>query len=192
MAESGIRRRQPRTPEMGCRLPGVGSQSPEPGSQFPKNKMEIPDSGGQMQVPGAQHETMLGEVENPTIGPNDQKKFGSPNDAPSPQKTFDFESFYLPPGADISKYRRFLEHVGGRRRKRSHGQQHKPCEPCARFPDYGRGQALTPSNQYHVVPAAPFGMGSSTHELEEDESRRPQSTLHAIFYFQDSHKSRES
>ena len=32
-------------------------------------------------------------------------------------------------------------------RKRSHGQQHKPWEPCACFPDYGRGQALTPSNQ---------------------------------------------
>ena len=28
----------------------------------------------------------------------------------------------------------------------SHGQQHKPWEPCACFPDYGRGQALTPSN----------------------------------------------
>ena len=128
MAESGIRRRQPRTPEMGCRLPGVGSQSPEPGSQFPKNKMEIPDSGGQMQVPGAQHETMLGEVENPTIGPNDQKKFGSPNDAPSPQKTFDFESFYLPPGADISKYRRFF----GTRRRTSAETESRPAAQTLR------------------------------------------------------------
>ena len=47
---------------------------------------------------------------------------------------------------------RFFEKKAKKNARRgwSHGQQHKPWEPCACFPDYGRGQALTPSNKRYA------------------------------------------
>mgnify|MGYP001255842237 CR=1 FL=1 len=106
--------------------------------------MEIPGSGAQIQVPGAQHEAYVGEVEKSKKPEN----FREPKKCPPGTRESGFRAIFRP-GADFSKNRRKKTHAT-HTPERSHGQQHKPWEPCACFPDYGRGQALTPSNDLEI------------------------------------------
>ena len=94
MAESGIRRRQSRTPEIGCRLPGGGFQSAELGSRRPA-KNENPGFRRCLE-----HNMRLcwGRLQIP----KNQKNFGRQKSCLQVPKTFDFGPFF-PPGPIFRK-----------------------------------------------------------------------------------------
>ena len=86
MAESGIRRRQSRTPEIGCRLPGGGLQSAELGSRRPiKN-----GNPGFRKCPERNMRLCWGRLKIP----KNQKIFGRQKSGLQVPKTFDFEPFF--------------------------------------------------------------------------------------------------
>ena len=94
MAESGIRRRQSRTPEIGCRLPGGGLQSAELGSRRPiKN-----GNPGFRRCPERNMRLCWGRLKIP----KNQKNFGRQKSGLQVPKTFDFEPFF-PPGPIFRK-----------------------------------------------------------------------------------------
>ena len=94
MAESAIRRRQSRTPEIGCRLPGGGLQSAELGSRRPiKN-----GNPGFRRCPERNMRLCWGRLK---IRPN-QKILGRQKGGLQIPKTFDFEPIF-PPGPIFRK-----------------------------------------------------------------------------------------
>ena len=68
--------------------------------------MEIPGSGAQIQVPGAQHEAFVGEVEKSKKPEN----FREPKKCPPGTRESGFRAIFRP-GADLSKNRRKKNHV---------------------------------------------------------------------------------
>ena len=70
--------------------------------------MEIPGSGAQIQVPGAQHEAYVGEVEKSKKPEN----FREPKKCPPGTRESGFRAIF-PPGADFSKNNRKNKQIRG-------------------------------------------------------------------------------
>ena len=94
---------------------------------------------------------MLGRLKNL----KNRKIFGSPQSVLQVPGNQGFERFFRPGPIfrkiGEKKLTPRIPPIPRIRRKWSHRPQDKPWEPCACFPDYGRGQALTPSNNLSVL-----------------------------------------
>ena len=131
---------KPATPDPRDRSPAPRSRRP---AASKKRKSRVPER--RSRSPELNMRPMLGRFKNR----KNRKNFGVQKSVRQLRFRQGFERF-SGPGPNFRK-------IGEKKNKfadspdsaeRSHGQQHKPWEPCACFPDYGRGQALTPSNQY--------------------------------------------
>ena len=132
---------KPATPDPRDRSPAPRSRSP---AASKKRKSRVPER--RSRSPELNMRPMLGRFKNR----KNRKNFGVPKSVRQLCFRQGFERFFGP-GPNFRKKGIF----GDTRRiprKRSHGQKHKPWEPCACFPDYGRGQALTPSNESVCFP----------------------------------------
>ena len=85
---------------------------------------------------------MLGRLKNR----KNRKNFGVQKNVRQVPASQGFERFFGP--GPIFRKMGEKKRTPRIRRKWSHRPQDKPWEPCACFPDYGRGQALTPSNLF--------------------------------------------
>ena len=127
---------KPATLDPRDRTPAPRSRSP---SSSKKRKSRVPER--RSRSPELNMRPMLGRFKNR----KNRKNFGVQKSVRQLRFRQGFERF-SGPGPNVRK-------IGEKKhnpRKRSHGQQHKPWEPCACFPDYGRGQALTPSNELYT------------------------------------------
>ena len=136
MAESGIRRRQSRTPEIGCWLPGGGFQSAELGSRRPVKN----GNPGFRRCPERNMRLCWGRLK---ITKN-WKNFGCQKSGLQVPKTFDFEPFFLPGPI----FRKKMKKSSIRPTAGTESQPAAQTLGTVRVhSDYGRGQALTPSNK---------------------------------------------
>ena len=130
---------KPATPDPRDRTPAPRSRSP---AASKKRKSRVPER--RSRSPELNMRPMLGRFKNR----KNRKNFGVQKSVRQLRFRQGFERF-SGPGPNFRK-------IGDSSAKspeiaeiaeRSHGQQHKPWESCACFTDYGRGQALTPSNK---------------------------------------------
>ena len=125
--------------------PGCGN--PKPATPDPRERSPAPSKKRKSRVPERRSRSpelnmrpMLGRSKNR----KNRKNFGVQKSVRQLRFRQGFERFFGP-GPNFRKKSIFWN-TAPDAPERSHGQQHKPWEQCACFPDYGRGQALTPSN----------------------------------------------